>query len=1354
MTTLLYNVSSKELVNRVKKLRKFFRKTVKVLPKQNLASTRVVLFMRERAYVLAMVTSLLVVQLIGAYIFNQRTLAAGQFTYNGTISSDSYNFTALRDVSVDELHNIYTYDASFVRKFDSAGHQLASWGSSGTNNGQFGPTNVYIATGPASTLYTMDTGLNRIQKFSTTGTYSTKWSSFGATPFTELTDISVDSAGYVYVIDAGHIQKFDANGGYQGEWGSVGGGATQFADPIAIATDSSNNVYVADNAADRIQKYQSDGTYIDGWGTYGESDPSTFDTPSSITIDGSNNVYVLDTHNNRLQKFQSNGNYVTEWVASRCTEIAADSSAGVYCSRQQKINSNSDATADGVVSYSPTGVYQHQYGRYGEGRLYQPMQMAQDSLGNMYVADTGNCRIQKFDPSGNYIAQWGSRGTSNGQFFATNTCGYSSMRLSIRDDVVYVEDYYNARIQKFTTAGSYSGSISYSGYIEGFTVDSDGNIYIATDANTIKKLSASGTEIDQWAYTTGSYIGMDVDSQGIIYAIRDGQITKFNSSGVSQGAISLSAVTVAPASPNPPVDMGIDVDDAGYIYAVYNNAIQKVDPNGNLVSFWGSAGSGNMQYTNPISVVAGLGGRLYVSDMSSNNVEIVNDTTYIIDVETKGASSITQTGATVSLATNEIDIPYGSEYNFQYGTTNSYGSLAAASSQGIVGTVQQVLSQTGWAQTRTYSWPDTPQETEFHGIRASDGSLYFADYYRVLKADINGNFAQQYSGSTGCECDSGLGFFPYNIAVNTQGDVYATTGSGYIHHYNAAGTQQGVIDFTSTTNTPGGIVTDKNDNLYGIIRDTNSDTYALKKYDNADAEIASWSLPSNTVAGSLAIDKHNNLYVIHGTVGNYELMVYDSRGNQINAWPVNGDRVVVDNSDYVYVQSGNTINVYAIDGSLTTTITATASGMIAPNYALSGGVEFHHTASEIGGMYYSTIYQPTYTANLSGLTCGTTYHYRAQASGINDTIYGADKTFTTSACPDPYVIVTDTLADGTVGVAYDQNIVASHTPSFIFVNSGSLPPGLSMSFDGHITGTPTAAGLYSFNVGALDNSGPYGEDYKDFTILVNAPYTPTLTITTATLPGGVVGTSYSKLLETYSDGGPNPVVFALSSGSLPPGLTLSESGLIVGTPTAEGTYSFEVFADNGNASTTKSFQILVTAASTGGGGGGNTEPPIEPPTVTDVTPSPAEAPAKTTTPKTSSINSPTLPVVAQNSIFALAKRIPEPIAFGFPWLLLLLALILVAMQYYQVHTESRATQRMQERLAHQKQLVDEQNNFVALSTHYLHTPLTVMEGEITLMAKAGTITQSQATKLKATLASLSAEAEAALAKEEQHGSNN
>jgi tripartite motif-containing protein 71 len=69
-----------------------------------------------------------------------------------------------------------------------------------------------------------------------------------------------------------------------------------------VAVDSSGNVYVADLGNHRIQKFDSEGTFMAKWGSRGEGD-GEFRGPSGVAVDSSNNVYVSDQGNNRIQKF-------------------------------------------------------------------------------------------------------------------------------------------------------------------------------------------------------------------------------------------------------------------------------------------------------------------------------------------------------------------------------------------------------------------------------------------------------------------------------------------------------------------------------------------------------------------------------------------------------------------------------------------------------------------------------------------------------------------------------------------------------------------------------------------------------------------------------------------------------------------------------------------------------------------------------------------------------------------------------------------------------------------------------------------------------------------------------------------
>jgi hypothetical protein len=144
------------------------------------------------------------------------------------------------------------------------------------------------------------------------------------------------------------------------------------------------------------------------------------------------------------------------------------------------------------------------------------------------------------------------------------------------------------------------------------------------------------------------------------------------------------------------------------------------------------------------------------------------------------------------------------------------------------------------------------------------------------------------------------------------------------------------------------------------------------------------------------------------------------------------------------------------------------------------------------------------------------------------------------------VIQTASLPGGDVGVAYSQTLVAtggSGAPNWS-LSSGTLPEGLTLNTSsGVISGTPTTAGTFNFSVRLTDDLGVY--DTRALSITISPP----LTITTDSLPDGVVGISYAQSLS--SAGGAAPYNWSVTSGSLPPGLSLSAAGVISGTPSSD-----------------------------------------------------------------------------------------------------------------------------------------------------------------------------------------------------------
>ena len=152
-------------------------------------------------------------------------------------------------------------------------------------------------------------------------------------------------------------------------------------------------------------------------------------------------------------------------------------------------------------------------------------------------------------------------------------------------------------------------------------------------------------------------------------------------------------------------------------------------------------------------------------------------------------------------------------------------------------------------------------------------------------------------------------------------------------------------------------------------------------------------------------------------------------------------------------------------------------------------------------------------------------------------------------------ISTASPVDGTIGAAYSQALTAQggSTPYTWSIPVGSLPPGLNLNLSsGLISGTPTAAGIYSFTARVTDKNGEQAN--ANLTIKLNsAP----LTVTTSTLPDGKLNTTYSQALSA-SGGSGTGYTWSTVTGSPPLGLTLSPSGIISGKPTTKNIYSFTV----------------------------------------------------------------------------------------------------------------------------------------------------------------------------------------------------
>ncbi|MBI3365189.1 MAG: putative Ig domain-containing protein, partial [Ignavibacteriae bacterium] len=228
------------------------------------------------------------------------------------------------------------------------------------------------------------------------------------------------------------------------------------------------------------------------------------------------------------------------------------------------------------------------------------------------------------------------------------------------------------------------------------------------------------------------------------------------------------------------------------------------------------------------------------------------------------------------------------------------------------------------------------------------------------------------------------------------------------------------------------------------------------------------------------------------------------------------------------------------------------------------GVSYDHTITATGGTapYGFAILSGPLPGGLTLLSSGAITGTPTTVGTFSFTVNATDVQGCTGSklyaisieCP-TIIISPSTVPDGTVGSSYLQTLTASGgtAPYSFAVTTGLLPGGLTLPPTGILSGTPTTAGIYSFTVTATDAQGCSGS--RGYSVTMECPI---ITVNPATLSGGTAGTSYSQTIS--AGGGTAPYTFGVTSGSLPTGLTLSTAGLLTGTPSTVGTYTFTLTA--------------------------------------------------------------------------------------------------------------------------------------------------------------------------------------------------
>jgi uncharacterized protein (TIGR03437 family) len=543
------------------------------------------------------------------------TLVAG----NGTtgFSGDggpatSAQFSSPEGIAVDSAGNLYIADTDNFRVRKVSHGVITTVAGNGTYgaSGDHGPATsaqlgaTAVAVDSAGNLYICDTGGNLIREVSNgvittaagTGMLGGTGDNGPATSarFNQPQGVAVDSAGNLYIADTGNgfIRKV-SNGvittvagsggpGFSGDNGAATNALLYF--PEGVAVDSAGNLYIVDSANQRIRKV-SNGviTTVAGNGTQGlsgDNGPATsaeLNLPEGVAVDVTGNLYIADVGNSRIRKI-SNGVITT---------VAGNGTQGFR-------GDNGPATS---------------------AQLANPVGVAVDSAGSVYIADRNNHRIRKV--SGGVITTVAGNGT---QGFSGDNGPATSAELNYPQGVavdsagnVYIADTYNQRVRKVsggvitTVAGN--GTVGFSGdggpatsaqlVPAAVAVDSAGNLYVADSYNNrVRKVS-----------------------NGVITTVAGDGAPGF--SGDSGPAI--SAILGYPE--------GLAVDSSGNLYIADNgnNRIRMVS-NGVIATVAGNGTGGfsgdngpatNAELWSPQGVAVDSAGNVYIADNGNNRIRIL-----------------------------------------------------------------------------------------------------------------------------------------------------------------------------------------------------------------------------------------------------------------------------------------------------------------------------------------------------------------------------------------------------------------------------------------------------------------------------------------------------------------------------------------------------------------------------------------------------------------------------------------------------------------------------------------------------------------------------------------------------------
>lgn len=407
--------------------------------------------------------------------------------------------------------------------------------------------------------------------------------------------------------------------------------------PEAVAVDTSGNVYVADQLSYVVQKFTASGTFETQWGSFGAG-KGQFGPIGGIATDSAGDVYVVDSSHDRIEKFNAEGAFITAW-GHRGTEVG-----------DFNFGSSENYTQPPGGGIAVAGGY-------------------------VYVADSGNNRIERFNLEGGEAMAWGTKGSEPGQFSYPRGVAANANEVIVSDDD-------NHRVEKFSPDGAFEAEAGSEGdgpgefaFPYGVALDAAGEVFVADDSNDrVVKLTPQlkfagawggyGSKPGQLAFPRA--LASDPAGDTYVADTANDRIEVFDANGDYLRTIGYSAHSPGVLT----MPLGLAVDPAGGLLVsdTDGDRVEEFAPGSDAYAGqWTATGGAHAGFDAPAGIAVDPRGPVYVADVGDARLaRMWGDGTYLSEIggpQDTGGAALAGAGAVAVGGPDDLTYVADSDHN-------------------------------------------------------------------------------------------------------------------------------------------------------------------------------------------------------------------------------------------------------------------------------------------------------------------------------------------------------------------------------------------------------------------------------------------------------------------------------------------------------------------------------------------------------------------------------------------------------------------------------------------------------------------------------------------------------------------